>query len=411
MFISIFAATCRSQNIIAFLDNLASTAADLSSFEVLLKLDEGADDLIALVAEYQQRSKFSLKYLVLPKLEGYYSLDVGYNALLNIAHPDTYFCWLLTDEIRLETQGWDNIAKKYIGFYPDDIIRLKPSIFRCKNYIDFFECLPCPDNYALTSRKWLEITGGFGNFWGPDSWHQCIDYYLALCKNASNPYGVWRSIPIFDIKVAGQEAGLGITGRKKLRERTYKIWQGWQKHSTHRAQENFNRLAQRLNIHIYAKDLGFDQYIIQENKKQKTITLCDIDGKRRHKPWSYRLPGLRIKFFIAYKKLNWMHLLPYSYHLRSILADELYSILYVCHLIRGKLYRFLKQTAQDIITSLHMKKLKNLPHIPFLNKFFNRAKRFKSSLALKQQAHINNYLFDGTELKIISQDSTGLTRG
>ena len=54
MFLSIFAATCRPHNIIGFLDNLAQTADDLSSFEVLLKLDEGANELITLIENYKK---------------------------------------------------------------------------------------------------------------------------------------------------------------------------------------------------------------------------------------------------------------------------------------------------------------------------------------------------------------------
>ncbi|MCC2666219.1 MAG: hypothetical protein K0S63_135, partial [Gammaproteobacteria bacterium] len=79
MFLSIFAATCRPYNIIGFLDNLAQTADDPGSFEVLLKLDEGATDLITLIEDYKKTAQFSIKYLETPILDGYYSLDVGYN--------------------------------------------------------------------------------------------------------------------------------------------------------------------------------------------------------------------------------------------------------------------------------------------------------------------------------------------
>ena len=172
MFLSIFLATCRPHNIIKFLDNLVETASDPRSFEVLIKIDEGDQTLTEVLENYKKSTSLTIKYLATPKLDGYYSLQVGYNKLLKITHPDSYFCWLLTDEIRLRTTGWDAILKNYIRFYPDDIFRLKLSIFQLKNYLDFYECLPCPDNYAVTTRKWLELTGGWGEFWGPDSWHQ-----------------------------------------------------------------------------------------------------------------------------------------------------------------------------------------------------------------------------------------------
>jgi len=308
MFLSIFAATCRPHNIIGFLDNLAQTADDLSSFEVLLKLDEGANELITLIENYKKTAKFTIKYLATPVLDGYYSLDIGYNELLKIADKDTYFCWLLTDEIRFEKKGWDSILKKYIGFYPDNIFRIKLSIFQLKNYHDFFECLPAPDNYAVTTRQWLEITGGWGHFWGPDSWHQCIDYFLGLCKNKDNPYGTWRSFPIFDIVVNGQEAGQGITDPIKEMERSTRIHAGWSKYSTHEAQENFYRLALRLNAHITATANNLNNYILEENIYKKTVSLFDIE-KNLYTTSNYNLPRFRIKFFSGLKKSHSMLIL------------------------------------------------------------------------------------------------------
>ncbi len=312
MFLSIFAATCRPHNITAFLDNLAQTADDPQSFEVLIKLDEGANELIEIIESYKQTSLLNIKYLATTKLDGYYSLDIGYNELLKIAHPDTYFCWLLTDEIRLKTQGWDSILKNYIKFYPDDIFRIKLSIFQSKNYTDFFECLPCPDNYAVTTRKWLEITGGWGHFWGPDSWHQCIDFFLYLCRNQYNEFGTWRSFPIFDIKVGGQEAGQGIVDPVALEERCKRIWEGWQQHSTHAAQENFYKLAQRLNAHIYACARGLDQYYIKEDLREKTVSVWDSENRIPYQTWHYRIPKLSLRVFIGHKKGTFFQLFPWA---------------------------------------------------------------------------------------------------
>jgi len=316
MFISIFAASCRPHNIIGFLDNLAETAADPHSFEVLIKLDEGDEAMIELLENYQKRAAFTLKYLATPKLDGYYTLDVGYNELLKIADPETYFCWLLTDEIRLQTKGWDDILKKYIHIYPDDIFRIKLSVFQSKNYIDFFECLPYPDNYAVTTRKWLEVTEGWGHFWGPDSWHQCVDYYLGLCKDQFHPFGIWRSFPVFDINVGGQEAGQGIDNPDSMIYRLSRIDEGWCKHSTHAAQENFNRLAQRLHAHIYAAATHVGEYEIKEYKQTKSIALFAKHALQPVRVWKYKLPGLRLRLMIGYKKARILRDIPFLSRIR-----------------------------------------------------------------------------------------------
>ena len=325
--ISIFAASCRPQNIIPFLDNLAETADDLSSFEVLIKLDEGDDVMIKILDEYHARAPFQLKYLATPKLEGYYTLHEGYNALLKMIDPNTYYCWLLTDEIRLETKGWDTILKKYMHIFPDDIFRLKFSIFQCKNYNDFAECMPCPDNYALTTRKWLEITGGWGDFWGPDSWHQCVDYYLGLCKNDFYPYGIWRSLPVFDIQIKGQEAGQGIVDKKSLKKRARNIFKGWHKHTSHKAQENYFKLAQRLNAHIYAHAMQIKNFELEENVKRKTISLIPTENPSMTTIWKYRIPKLSLKLFIGHKRATYKGLFPFLFYLKSSLGLALYNFI------------------------------------------------------------------------------------
>lgn len=303
MFLSIFIATIRPTNVIGFLNNIRETIDDPDSTEILIKVDKGNNKLVQIIEEYKKTAPFVIKYIASEKLDGYYSLDVGYNELLQMAHPETYFCWLLTDEIRLKTKGWDTILKKYIGFFPDDIFRIKLSIFQAKNYLDFFECLPCPDNYAVTTRKWLEITGGWGNFWGPDSWHQCVDFYLGLCTNPNDKFGIWRSFPLYDIVVEGQEAGLGIEDSAAMRERAIRIAHGWKKHSSHKAQENFLMLAQRLNAHIWATKQNLPNYMIIEDHIDKTVSLLDVNNKILGQ-WSYSVPRIKINLFVGYKKIG-----------------------------------------------------------------------------------------------------------
>lgn len=372
MFLSIFAATCRPTNIVPFFDNLANTCDDPSSFEILLKLDEGADELVSIIEAYRKTSPLNIKYLVSAKLEGYYTLDVGYNEMLKMIHPDSYFCWLLTDEIRFESKGWDSTLKKYIKFHPDDVFRIKLSIFQLKNYYDFFESLPCPDNYAVTTRKWLELTGGWGNFWGPDSWHQCVDYYLGKCKNPDNPFGVWRSFPIYDIHVGGQEAGQGISTAATL-ERERRIWQGWMKHSTHAAQENFKRLAILLNMHINATALGLHEYVIKENKLNKVVSLHDVEGGSSYIKESYKIRKISCHFYIGEKKIHLGHILPSAYIYRNKIRFQLMVAKQLWLSLLRTVYRTLSRTFKDIVafTCLPYETARKTYHatIGILNKF------------------------------------------
>ncbi len=397
MFLSIFAATCRPHNIIGFLDNLAETAENLNSFEVLLKLDEGADELIALIENYKKTARFTIKYLATPALDGYYTLEVGYSELLEIADPDTYFCWLLTDEIRFETKGWDSVLKKYIGFYPDDIFRIKLSIFQLKNYNDFFECLPAPDNYAVTTRKWLEISGGWGHFWGPDSWHQCVDFFLGLCKNKDNPYGTWRSFPIYDIVVQGQEAGLGITDPKKEQERAIRIHNGWKKHSTHTAQENFYRLALRLNAHIVAKANNLDRYIIEEHTSKMTVSLFDLNNKL-YSTSSYRLPRFSIKFIVGLKKMDRVALFPRTYFIARKLKAVYKSVTCCFSEITACILRLLGILIKFVYSTAHLLCKLTIQFFGLSSLISYFKKLFSSSTLKKNDSKKRRYLYDGKKL-------------
>jgi hypothetical protein len=165
-FISIFVATINPDRISKLIENLEQTADDWTNFEVLIKLDDGDTVTGAALDALKTKSRVNFRYMFGPKLDGYYSLQVGYNALRTLMSPDSYFCWLFNDEIRILTQGWDTKLKKYIKLYDDDVFRLKTSALKMHSHYDMSECLPCPDNYAVTTRKWLELTEGWGDFWG-----------------------------------------------------------------------------------------------------------------------------------------------------------------------------------------------------------------------------------------------------
>lgn len=394
IFLSIFVATCRPDNVVKFLDNLAETADDLSSFEVLLKVDDDDQKSIETLQAYQKHAKFSVKYLGTEKLEGYYSLDVGYNELLKIADPSSYFCWLLTDEIRLETKGWDTILKKYISFYKDDIFRIKLSVFQLKNYYDFFESLPMPDNYAVTTRKWLEITGGWGHFWGPDSWHQCVDYYLGKNKNQFNPHGIWRSFPIYDIKVGGQEAGQGYN-EASLRKRAKMIWLGWCKFSTHAAQENFSRLAARLNAHIYAIENGLQGYLLKDDTLDKTISIYHADGKKKYETWAYKIPKAHLKLYIGEKQIYLRNLLP---QINVLIMTLVY---YRNNFFKKMKTKYKKAYIAYRYTKLFYKKYLRRSSIRYLLSRFAKKKLLSAFIFYKQCTYLYLRLYDITLGRIV----------
>lgn len=272
-FLGIVLATNRPKNIIDFFHNLETTASDPSSFEVLVRVDAHDSQTIEAIKTCKESFSFRICTLVESNVGATYLLHWAYDKLIKkYASESIYFFCNLTDEIRMETQGWDDEIKKYIKYYNDDIFRLTFSQNKLRNYYTYNECIICPDNYPIITKRWLQITGGWGEFWGTDSWQQCIVYFLGKCYINRIPWGIFRSIPLYKIKVSGQEAGIGLVGEKQKRH-VQIIRDAFYLLDSHIIKENFARMAYRLQAHITAYEKNSPHYIMEENFLKKTISV------------------------------------------------------------------------------------------------------------------------------------------
>lgn len=272
--LSIIMASYRPENLRLFFKNLMDTAKDPSSFEVLIKVDTEDQATQALVIEYQKQAPFILKYIVTPRQKGAYSMHGDYNRLLSMAHTNSYFCVNLTDEIRFETKHWDAVLKQYIKLFPDDVFRLEISNNKARNYYGPHDCFYNPDNYPIITKKWLFLTGGWGDYWGTDSWQGLLNFHLGRGMDSANrDERFFRSIPIFDIQISGDQSGKGdesqqsVQKRHRMGEISYEIL------VSKAALENFLRLSLRLRAHIIAYQKQLTHYEIKEDFAQKTLTM------------------------------------------------------------------------------------------------------------------------------------------
>ena len=105
-------------------------------------------------------------------------------------------------------------------------------------------------------------------FWGVDSWHQCIEYYLGQNQTKKEFQGIYRGIPIYDIEVGGMEAGEGWSGEAQ-EERVRRIEEGWRACNSYEAHQKMLRLASRLAIHVWAHEEGYPDYDAREDENFK----------------------------------------------------------------------------------------------------------------------------------------------
>lgn len=290
--ISILLASIRPQNLSQLLFSLTETCDDPTRVEVWVKIDDGDDAMREYLDMAVDTYPISVRYLQTPKEDGYYTLHHGYQQLYKASDPSSYFIVIVNDEVRFVTKGWDSILSKYVGFFPDDVFRLKISQQKLRNYYSVYECGPCPDNYPITTRKWMELAEGVGDCWGPDVWHQMIDYHLGL---ASSPNAdLFRSVPIHTIRIENEEAGRQLS-YEAAQKRWDRICQEWWRMASVEKQQEVRRLAVKIQAYLWAKIQNLEAFYILDNHKNKVLEIHREDAPQALSVFPYHLSSSYVR--------------------------------------------------------------------------------------------------------------------
>src|SRR3990167_9773750 len=202
-----------------FLDNIEETVKDPGCIELLIKLDEDQLEAKPFIEAEVAKRPFDIKYIITSRLNGLTSLWLACNQLFLMSSKEAYFVQSISDEVRFQTLHWDEILRKYIGYFSDHVFRLRMSTFKLHHCVDPFHCNVIPDSFPIYTRQWLALTMGFGSFcWASDVYHQSIAYHLALGEQGyryfRTPFydqGISRDIPLLDIQFTGLEFGVGVS--------------------------------------------------------------------------------------------------------------------------------------------------------------------------------------------------------
>jgi len=79
--LSIITASIHKNKLSGLFANLETTASDMDSFEVLIKLDDENPEMIAYLETEKRQRPFSIRYIATPRLNGYWNLYLAYNEL------------------------------------------------------------------------------------------------------------------------------------------------------------------------------------------------------------------------------------------------------------------------------------------------------------------------------------------
>jgi hypothetical protein len=302
IFVSIQLNSNRPEQIRAFLESVESTASVPSSVEVLVHLDDGDNAMELVLNEEAPRRKIKLRHLKTNTVAGFFDLWKPLNLLIKLTDPNAYFVFNSSDEFRFETKGWDDVLRKYIGYYSDNIFRIRASRLRYRNYLDFWECGFAPDSLSFYTKKWLDIVGDWNPCMGPDSFQQCIAYYL----HSADPFNIDqdnRDIPEPFLRFSGEGAGLGLAGEAH-KARVYGHVKAWFILMSFPMQQEAKRRAMYLKAHIWAEKNGLRNCEFRDDMARHCIT---ITGPALLEPrhFSYRLSRTRLIWQNNIRKLQY----------------------------------------------------------------------------------------------------------
>lgn len=291
-FVSIQLNSNRPQQIAVFFDSIEATADKPEDIEVLLHIDKGDTTMEQAVEKEKARRKFSLCTLQTDLVKGYATLWMPLNPLFKMTHPDVYFVINLSDEMLFETKGWDTQLRPYVGYYPDHVFRLRASQFRFRNYLDVWECGFAPDSLAFYTRRWLELSGDWNPCLGPDSFQQCVAFYLYTSEKFSRRQ-INRDIALPFVKFSGEGDGTDLQGTAVWKRACVNI-RAWFILMSHAMQQEANYRAMRMKAYIVAQQREAGSVEIVEETVAKEFVIREKGGKVIETfPWG--LSRLRIK--------------------------------------------------------------------------------------------------------------------
>ncbi|MBN2644204.1 MAG: hypothetical protein JXR59_01875 [Desulfuromonadaceae bacterium] len=301
-FVSIQLNSNRPQQIQKFLQNVERTASRPEAVEVLIHIDKGDSAMEQVLDGMHKQLRLQVKYLATDIVKSFFDLWKPLNELIKLTDPAAYFVINVSDEFLFETQGWDDRLRQYVGYYPDHIFRVRASQYRYRNYRDVWECGFAPDSLAFYTKRWLDIVGDWNPCLGPDSFQQCVAYYLCSFDQF-NIRQCNRDIPDPFIQFTGEGANIGLEG-EALKKRSHGHIKEWFVLMSAEIQQEAKRRAMLLRAHIFAEEQSIGHCAISDHPQQKCIELRESLINRSHR-FSYRVNRLGILMTNNLRKLRY----------------------------------------------------------------------------------------------------------
>ena len=215
--ISIHLNSNNSDNFEKFIFSLVESAENIASIEVLVSIDLGDKLMKDSINKLNSKYLNIINYIETDLIKTFADAWKPLNLLLKETSPSVKFISCMSDNLRFKTKGWDKIILDYDNFYKDNIFRIRCSKYKNENYEDIWDCGYKPDAYSFYSMAWFKIIKIWNPCIGPDSFQECISFYM---KNYGDNFN--RNLIENNIQFEGEEVSSGINLKTRIqRTRIY----------------------------------------------------------------------------------------------------------------------------------------------------------------------------------------------
>ena len=199
-----------------FINSIKSTASNIENIEILVSIDKNDLNMIKIIKKHNDNKNF-IRYIETSLIKSFADAWKPLNILLSKTSDSVLFISCVSDDLRFVTKKWDEIIMSYNHYYDDDLFRIRCSKYKHEKYLDIWECGYKPDSYAFYTKKWLDIVGQWNPCIGPDSFQECVSFYMS--KYGEN---YKRNIVNDEIEFKGEEVSTSLSFKDRIgRTRIY----------------------------------------------------------------------------------------------------------------------------------------------------------------------------------------------
>ena len=198
-------------------ESINNTISDINILEIIVHIDDGDYDMLKMINKINNKYPYLIKFIQTNLINSFSDAWKPLNYLLKQTSKGVCIISCISDDIRFLSKDWDKILLSYDNMFDDKIYRLRCSKFKYQEYNDIWQCGYAPDSYAFYSKKWLHVVNEWCPCIGPDTYHECISFYM---NQISSDYN--RDVIVKEINFSGETVSTGLSLKSRLnRTRIY----------------------------------------------------------------------------------------------------------------------------------------------------------------------------------------------